>query len=55
MVFERKAAGKTIRPKGRPRNAAQNEDAKREQEVKELRMTVELLRNLLSGAGRMGA
>lgn len=45
-------AGKTIRPKGRPRKVAQNEDAKREQEVKELRMTVELLRNFLSEAGR---
>ncbi len=45
-------AGKTIRPKGRPRKTAQNEDAKREQEVKELRMTVELLRNFLSEAGR---
>ena len=45
-------AGKAIRPKGRPRKAAQNEDAKREQEVKELRMTVELLRNFLLEAGR---
>lgn len=45
-------AGKTIRPRGRPRKAVRNEDAKREQEVKELRMTVELLRNFLLEAGR---
>ena len=45
-------AGKTIRPKGRPQKAAQNEEARREQEVKELRMTVELLRNFLSEVGR---
>ncbi len=45
-------AGETLRPKGRPRKAAPNEEEKREQEVKELRMTVELLRNFLCEAGR---
>ena len=44
--------GIPLRSKGRPRKAAQSEEAKREQEVKELRMTVELLRNFLSKAGR---
>ena len=44
--------GIPLRPKGRPRKAAQSEEARQEQEVKELRMTVELLRNFLSEVGR---
>lgn len=40
------------RPKGRPRKAVQSEEARREHEIKELRMTVEHQRNSLSEAGR---
>lgn len=50
---ERKiAAGYIPLPKGRPRKDADNEEAKRNNEVVQLRMTVELLRNFLSEAGR---
>ena len=45
-------AGIIIRPKGRPTKAAQTPEAVQEQEVRQLRMTVELLRNFLSEAGR---
>ena len=45
-------AGITIRPKGRPRKSAQTPEATQEQEIRQLRMTVELLRNFLSEAGR---
>ena len=50
---ERKlAAGYIIRPKGRPRKDSQSEEVKRNNEIVQLRMTVELLRNFLSEAGR---
>ena len=50
---ERKiAAGYIPRPKGRPRKEAASEEAKRNNEIVQLRMTVELLRNFLSEAGR---
>ena len=50
---ERKlAAGYIARPKGRPRKEGQSEEVKRNNEVVQLRMTVELLRNFLSEAGR---
>ena len=44
-------AGIVIRPKGRPRKNAQPPEAAQEQEIHQLRMTVELLRNFLSEAG----
>ena len=46
------AAGYIPRPKGRPRKEAASEEAKRNNEVAQLRMTVELLRNFLCEAGR---
>lgn len=50
---ERKiAAGYIPLPKGRPRKDAESEEVKRNIEVVQLRMTVELLRNFLSIAGR---
>ena len=50
---ERKlAAGYIARPKGRPRKDGQSEEVKRNNEVVQLRMTVELLRNFLYEAGR---
>ena len=50
---ERKlAAGYIARPKGRPRKDSQSEEVKRNNEVVQLRMTVELLRNFLCEAGR---
>ena len=50
---ERKlAAGYIARPKGRPRNDSQSEEVKRNNEIVQLRMTVELLRNFLCEAGR---
>ena len=50
---ERKiAAGYIPLPKGRPRKDADNEEARRNNEVVQLRMTVELLRNFLYEAGR---
>ena len=45
-------AGAIVRPKGRPRKTAQTPEAAREQEIRQLKMTVELLRNFLSEAGR---
>lgn len=50
---ERKlAAGYILRPKGRPRKEPASEEAKRNNEIVQLRMQVELLRNFLSEAGR---
>ena len=46
------AAGHIPRPKGRPRKGAENEETKRNNEVVQLRMQVELLRNFLYEAGR---
>ena len=46
------AAGYIPRPKGRPRKEPTNEEAKRNNEVVQLRMQVELLRNFLCEAGR---
>ena len=49
---ERKlAAGYIARLKGRPRKDSQSEEVKRNNEVVQLRMTVELLRNFLYEAG----
>ena len=50
---ERKiAAGYIPRPKGRPRKEPASEEVKRNNEIVQLRMQVELLRNFLSEAGR---
>ena len=50
---ERKIANGYIpRPKGRPRKEPASEEARRNNEVVQLRMTVELLRNFLCEAGR---
>ena len=50
---ERKiAAGYIMRPKGRPRKEAASEEVKRNNEIVQLRMQVELLRNFLCEAGR---
>ena len=50
---ERKiAAGYIPRSKGRPRKEAASEETKRSNEVVQLRMQVELLRNFLLEAGR---
>ena len=46
------AAGYVPRPKGRPRKEPASEEAKRNNEVVQLRMQVELLRNFLYEAGR---
>ena len=46
------AAGYIPRPKGRPRKEPASEEAKHNNEVVQLRMTVELLRNFLCEAGR---
>lgn len=46
------AAGYVLRPKGRPRQDEVDEETKRNNELIQLRMTVELLRNFLSEAGR---
>ena len=46
------AAGYIPRPKGRPRKEPASEEAKRNTEVVQLRMQVELLRNFLYEAGR---
>ena len=40
------------RPKGRPRKNAESEEIKKKNELIELRMQVELLRNFLSEVGR---
>ena len=45
------AAGYIPRPKGRPRKEPASEEAKRNNEVVQLRMQVELLRNFLYEAG----
>lgn len=50
---ERKiAAGYMIQPKGRPRKDGTTEEARRNNELAELRMQNELLRNFLSELGR---
>ena len=46
------ANGYVPQPKGRPRKSPLNEEQKRNNELIELRMQVELLRNFLSEAGR---
>ncbi len=46
------SAGYIPRPKGRPRKGPANEETKSNNEVVQLRMTVELLRNFLCEAGR---
>ena len=45
-------SGIVIRPKGRPRKKPQTPEAAQAQEIRQLQMTVELLRNFLSEAGR---
>lgn len=50
---ERKiAAGYIPRPQGRPRKEPASEEVKRNNEIVQLRMQVELLRNFLCEAGR---
>lgn len=44
--------GYIIRPKGRPRKREETEEIRRNNELAELRMQVELLRNFLSEVGR---
>ena len=46
------ANGHAPQPKGRPRKSLLNEEQKRDKELVELRMQVELLRNFLSEVGR---
>ena len=46
------AEGYIPRPKGRPRKESASEEVNRNNEVAQLRMTVELLRNFLCEAGR---
>ena len=46
------SAGYIPRPKGRPRKEAASEEVKRNNEIAQLRMQVELLRNFLCEAGR---
>ena len=46
------ANGYVPRPKGRPRQDPDNEETRRNRELIELRMKVELLQNFLSEAGR---
>ena len=46
------AKGYVPHPKGRPRKNSADEENKRNNELTELRMQVELLRNFLSEAGR---
>lgn len=46
------AAGYVPRPKGRPRKTEQDEETRKNNELVQLRMTVELLRNFLLEAGR---
>ena len=45
-------AGYIPQPKGRPRKDSGTEEARRNNELIQLRMTVKLLRNFLSEAGR---
>lgn len=47
------ANGYVPRPKGRPRQKPADEETRRNNELIELRMKVELLQNFLSEAGRM--
>lgn len=50
---KRKVEGGYIpQPKGRPRAIAMSEDERRQKEIKDLEMQVELLRNFLSEVGR---
>lgn len=49
---EKLEAGDIIRPKGRPRKIPQTPETAQEQEIRQLKMTVELLQNFLSEAGR---
>ena len=49
---KRIADGYVPRPKGRPRKNPADEETQRSNELAELRMQVELLRNFLSEAGR---
>lgn len=44
--------GYLLQPKGRPRKDTGTEEARRNNELIQLRMTVDLLRNFLSEAGR---
>ena len=44
--------GYVPRPKGRPRKDATNENVRQQNELAQLRMQVELLRNFLSEVGR---
>ena len=46
------AAGYIPQPKGRPRKDTDTEEVRRSNELVQLRMTVDLLRNFLSEAGR---
>ena len=46
------AAGYIARPKGRPRKELVSDEVKRNNELVQLRMQVELLRNFLCEAGR---
>lgn len=46
------AKGYVPRPKGRPRKDSATEEQKRSNEIAELKMQVELLRNFLSEVGR---
>ena len=46
------AQGYIPRPKGRPRKKPENEEVRRNNELIQLRMQVELLRNFLLEAGR---
>ena len=46
------AAGYIPRPKGRPHKEAASEEERQNNEITQLRMTVELLRNFLCEAGR---
>lgn len=46
------ANGYIIRPKGRPRKREETEEIRRNNELVNLRMQVEMLRNFLSEVGR---
>lgn len=48
----RLAAGYIARPKGRPCKNAENDEISQKNKITSLEMTVELLRNFLSEAGR---
>ena len=50
--MRRVAEGQLLRPKGRPRKEPSNEEEQRINELEQLRMTVDLLRNFLCEAGR---